>query len=50
MDLEKEHERGIQMLNKMNKRVRQLQEQVHEIELQHMQETQVFCSKLTLPQ
>jgi hypothetical protein len=41
MDLEKEHARGRQVLNKMNARVRQLEEQVHEFELQHMQQTQV---------
>jgi hypothetical protein len=41
MDLEKEHARGRQVLNKMNARVRQL-EQVHEFELQHMQQTQVI--------
>ncbi|CAN6195274.1 unnamed protein product [Urochloa humidicola] len=46
MDLEKEHERGIQMLNKMNNRVRQLQAQVHEFELQHMQETQAEVSQI----
>ncbi|OEL37148.1 Structural maintenance of chromosomes protein 6B [Dichanthelium oligosanthes] len=46
MDLEKEHARGIQMLNKMNNRVRQLQAQVHEFELQHMQETQAEMSQI----
>jgi len=47
MDLEKEHARGRQVLNKMNARLRQLEEQVHEFELQHMQQTQVnlFSSK-----
>jgi CII-binding regulator of phage lambda lysogenization HflD len=47
MDLEKEHARGRQVLNKMNARVRQLEEQVHEFELQQMQQTQVnfFSSK-----
>ena len=42
MDLEKEHARGRQVLNKMNARVRQLEEQVNEFELQHMQQTQVI--------
>ncbi|RCV10911.1 hypothetical protein SETIT_2G146100v2 [Setaria italica] len=46
MDLEKEHERGMQMLNKMNNRVRQLQVQVDEFELQHMQETQAEVSQI----
>nr|CAB3456476.1 unnamed protein product [Digitaria exilis] len=41
IDIEKEHARGVQMLNKMNKRVTQLQAQVCEFELQHMQESQV---------
>ena len=54
MDLEKEHARGMQVLNKMNTRVKQLEVQVHEFQLQHMQQTQVnlffflnafFCSK-----
>jgi CII-binding regulator of phage lambda lysogenization HflD len=47
MNLEKEHARGRQVLNKMNARLRQLEEQVHEFELQHMQQTQVnlFSSK-----
>ncbi|RLN33350.1 hypothetical protein C2845_PM03G29530 [Panicum miliaceum] len=40
MDLEKEHARGMQVLNKMNTRVRQLEAQVHEFQLQHMQQTQ----------
>ena len=41
MDLEKEHARGMQVLNKMNTRVRQLEAQVHEFQLQRMQQTQV---------
>jgi hypothetical protein len=47
MDLEKEHARGMQVLNKMNTRVRQLEAQVNEFQLQHMQQTQVnlFFSK-----
>jgi hypothetical protein len=47
MNLEKEHARGRQVLNKMNSCLRQLEEQVHEFELQHMQQTQVnlFSSK-----
>ncbi|PUZ69994.1 hypothetical protein GQ55_2G181100 [Panicum hallii var. hallii] len=40
MDLEKEHARGMQVLNKMNTRVRQLEAQVNEFQLQHMQQTQ----------
>ncbi|KAG2589578.1 structural maintenance of chromosomes protein 6B-like isoform X3 [Panicum virgatum] len=40
MDLEKEHARGMQVLNKMNTRVRQLEAQVHEFQLKHMQQTQ----------
>ncbi|XP_039809676.1 structural maintenance of chromosomes protein 6B-like isoform X4 [Panicum virgatum] len=40
MDLEKEHARGMQVLNKMNTRVKQLEVQVHEFQLQHMQQTQ----------
>ncbi|RLM87021.1 uncharacterized protein C2845_PM04G11530 [Panicum miliaceum] len=46
MDLEKEHARGMQVLNKMNTRVRQLEAQVNEFQLQHMQQTQHFCMKL----
>ncbi|CAN6172055.1 unnamed protein product [Urochloa humidicola] len=46
MDLEKERERGVQMLNKMNNRVRQHQAQVHEFERQHMQETQAEVSQI----
>ncbi|EER98630.1 hypothetical protein BDA96_02G160800 [Sorghum bicolor] len=46
MDLEKEHARGRQVLNKMNARVRQLEEQVHEFELQHMQQTQAEVSQV----
>ena len=42
MNLDKEHARGRQVLNKMNARVRQLEEQVNEFELQHMQQTQVI--------
>jgi len=41
MDLEKEHARGMQVLNKMNTRVRQLEAQVHEFQLKRMQQTQV---------
>lgn len=48
MDLEKEHARGRQVLNKMNDRLRQLEEQVHEFELQHMQQTQVNLFLLNL--
>lgn len=46
MDLEKEHARGRQTLNKMNARVVQLEEQVHEFELQHMQQTQAEVSQV----
>ncbi|XP_066390022.1 structural maintenance of chromosomes protein 6B-like isoform X3 [Miscanthus floridulus] len=46
MDLEKEHARGRQVLNKMNARVRQLEEQVNEFELQHMQQTQAEVSQV----
>ena len=41
MDLEKEHARGMQVLNKMNTRVKQLEVQVHEFQLKRMQQTQV---------
>ncbi|XP_039794531.1 structural maintenance of chromosomes protein 6B-like isoform X3 [Panicum virgatum] len=40
MDLEKEHARGMQVLNKMNTRVRRLEVQVHEFQLKRMQQTQ----------
>ncbi|XP_066392341.1 structural maintenance of chromosomes protein 6B-like [Miscanthus floridulus] len=46
MNLEKEHARGGQVLNKMNARLRQLEEQVHEFELQHMQQTQAEVSQV----
>nr|CAB3449120.1 unnamed protein product [Digitaria exilis] len=46
IDLEKEHARGVQMLNKMNKRLTQLQAQVREFELRHMQETQAEVSQI----
>ncbi|XP_066397226.1 structural maintenance of chromosomes protein 6B-like [Miscanthus floridulus] len=46
MDLEKEHARGRQVLNKMNARLRQLEGQVHEFELQHMQQTQAEVSQV----
>ncbi|KAF8690848.1 hypothetical protein HU200_041247 [Digitaria exilis] len=46
IDIEKEHARGVQMLNKMNKRVTQLQAQVCEFELQHMQESQAEVSQI----
>ena len=41
VDLEKEHVSGMQVLNKMNTCVRQLEAQVHEFQLQRMQQTQV---------
>lgn len=46
MDLEKEYSRGIQVSNKMKARVRQLEVQVHEFELQHMQQTQAEVSQV----
>jgi len=41
VDLEKEHVSGMQVLNKMNTCVRQLEAQVHEFQLKRMQQTQV---------
>ncbi|XP_062200080.1 structural maintenance of chromosomes protein 6A-like isoform X2 [Phragmites australis] len=46
MELEKEHARGTQVLNKMNNRVKQLQAQVHDFKLQRMQETQDEASQI----
>jgi hypothetical protein len=41
MELEKEHSRDIQVIEKMKSRVNQLQAHVHDFMLQSMQETQV---------
>ncbi|KAJ1288974.1 hypothetical protein BS78_02G129900 [Paspalum vaginatum] len=46
MDLEKEHARGIQVLNKLKARVIQLEAQVHEFQLQHMEQTQAEVSQI----
>jgi hypothetical protein len=50
MELEKEHSRGIQVIEKMNSRVNQLQAHVHDFTLQSMQETQVNLLSCTAHQ
>ncbi|TVU10824.1 hypothetical protein EJB05_44376 [Eragrostis curvula] len=46
MELEKEYARGTKVINGMNKRVKQLQAQVHDYKLKSMQETQAEASQI----
>ncbi|KAL6854585.1 hypothetical protein ACP4OV_019147 [Aristida adscensionis] len=46
IELEKEHARGKQVLKKMDDRVKRLQLQVQDFQLQHMQETQAEASQI----
>ncbi|KQJ86931.1 hypothetical protein BRADI_4g08527v3 [Brachypodium distachyon] len=46
VELEAEHDRHTDMLGKMNKRLRQLQAQLRDFQLQHMQHTQVEASQI----
>lgn len=44
IELEAEHERGARMLQRKNGRLNQLQAQLRDFQMQHMQFTQVSCS------
>ncbi|KAL6639820.1 hypothetical protein ACP70R_022642 [Stipagrostis hirtigluma subsp. patula] len=46
IELEKEYTRGTQVLKKMNDRVKKLQLQIQDFQLQHMQETQAEASQI----